>query len=213
MRTNGPHKTRIITDESQVPDGFVNMRSYSGGDESFRRLMSKWHITGLVPAYKLMRTVDDRTGPVWVCKESVDRALAEAVRLSGEDPVEFAAEEEEMKQQEAATREWRFEETVKAMGGSCTERELTHRNREFAGGVGRELMEAAVRKGWGRWEPVPTSSKGGRPSRRFFLTSYNGATRPQGDANEAVVLLRRIAASLDHLVALWQGKEGTCGSP
>ena len=125
MTSKGRYKTRVITHESQVPDGFVNLRSYCKGNETLRRLMCKWHTSGLVPAVKLLRTIEDRTGPVWICKESVER---------------FAVEQRESLERLAA-----------------------------------EQAESPL-------------------------------TSPQADPNEAVVLLRRVAASLDHLVALWEGK-------
>jgi len=70
----GPHKTRVITNESEVPDGFVPSDSF--GDRLDRRRISDLQLQGLVPAVKLMRTPTDQAGPLWVCRESVEGLLA-----------------------------------------------------------------------------------------------------------------------------------------
>lgn len=63
----GKYKTRVITDESQVPDDFVRLKEYAEThDEYTRRKISEAHIDGLVRAVKLMRSPDDSTGPVWI---------------------------------------------------------------------------------------------------------------------------------------------------
>ena len=119
--------------------------------------------------------------PAAIDAESIE-AAARIVRWFGREARRFESWREVIESGDEPRRDRReFEDAIRAMGGSCTERELTHRNRRYAGGVGRAMMEAAVREGRGRWETLTASPKGGRPSRRFYLGA-EGATA--GDAGE-----------------------------
>jgi ribosomal protein L24 len=71
------HQTRIITDESQVPSGFVRLTEYRKDNPSDAKRLSQLHKIGEVEAVKLMRTMQDVTGPVWVNKAQADDALAQ----------------------------------------------------------------------------------------------------------------------------------------
>ncbi len=60
-------KTRVITDASQVPAGFVPMADLCRTHgEPTARALSDAHTQGKVQALKLMRTPNDRSGPVWL---------------------------------------------------------------------------------------------------------------------------------------------------
>lgn len=61
------HKTAVITKESDVPAGYVPMTRFRDvhGDAMATK-MSHAHKDGFIRAVKLMRTADDRSGPVWV---------------------------------------------------------------------------------------------------------------------------------------------------
>jgi hypothetical protein len=61
------HKTAVITKETDVPAGYVPIASFREvhGDAMATK-MSHAHKDGFVRAVKLMRTADDRGGPVWV---------------------------------------------------------------------------------------------------------------------------------------------------
>jgi hypothetical protein len=61
------YQTKVITDERQVPAGYISMvevREKHG--ESLAKKLSDAHKEGKVPAVKLMRTINDRSGAVWV---------------------------------------------------------------------------------------------------------------------------------------------------
>ena len=68
-------KTKVITDESQVPPGFkrISAMADSLGDQ---KKLSDAHTDGLIAAVKLMRSTEDRTGPVWVDAEAAEKVLS-----------------------------------------------------------------------------------------------------------------------------------------
>ena len=60
-------KTRVITDAAQVPAGFISMAELcKTHGEPTARALSDAHTQGKVQAVKLMRTPNDRSGPVWL---------------------------------------------------------------------------------------------------------------------------------------------------
>jgi len=69
------HVTRVITDESQVPDGYVRISDLAPDLNTSVKSLSKLHVDGLVPAVKLMRTAKDLFGPVWVDREIAVKAI------------------------------------------------------------------------------------------------------------------------------------------
>lgn len=71
----GKFKTKVITDESQVPAGFRRIAALADSLSDQKRL-SDAHTDGVIAAVKLMRSTDDRTGPVWVDAEAAARVLA-----------------------------------------------------------------------------------------------------------------------------------------
>lgn len=73
----GKFKTKVITDESQVPPGFRRIAALADSLSDQKRL-SDAHTDGVIAAVKLMRSTDDRTGPVWVDAEAAARVLAPA---------------------------------------------------------------------------------------------------------------------------------------
>lgn len=68
------HKTKVITDESQVPSGFKRI-SVLADSLTDQKKLSDAHTDGLIAAVKLMRSTEDRTGPVWVDAEAAARVL------------------------------------------------------------------------------------------------------------------------------------------
>ena len=68
------HKTKVITDESQVPAGFKRIASLADSLTDQKKL-SDAHTDGLIAAVKLMRSTEDRTGPVWVDADAARRVL------------------------------------------------------------------------------------------------------------------------------------------
>ena len=57
--------TKVITDESQVPEGYVRICDMTP-DVTLQKTISKMQLDGLVPAVKYMATAKHFTGPVWV---------------------------------------------------------------------------------------------------------------------------------------------------
>ena len=80
MNTKNPkspkHKTAVITKESDVPAGYVPITRFRElhGDAMATKV-SHAHKDGFIRAVKLMRTADDRSGPVWVHMEDWDSYL------------------------------------------------------------------------------------------------------------------------------------------
>ena len=68
-------KTKVITDESQVPDGFKRI-SVLADSLTDQKKLSDAHTDGVISAVKLMRSTDDRTGPVWVDADAARLVLA-----------------------------------------------------------------------------------------------------------------------------------------
>ncbi len=68
-------KTKVITEESQVPHGFRRISSLADSLTDQKKL-SDAHTDGLIAAVKLMRSTEDRTGPVWVDAEAAREVLA-----------------------------------------------------------------------------------------------------------------------------------------
>lgn len=65
------HSTRFITDESQVPAGYLPLASFT--NMRVRRALSDAHKDGRVRAVKLVRHEGDiHTGSVWVHKTDAD---------------------------------------------------------------------------------------------------------------------------------------------
>jgi len=70
-------QTKVITDESQVPPGFVPMSRWEKDRVNHKRL-SDAHNDGKLHAVKLIRFASEaRTGKVWVHEEDAIRLLAE----------------------------------------------------------------------------------------------------------------------------------------
>ena len=68
--------TRYITSELEVPPGYVSLASLCNGDIDLKKVVSKAHCRGLIPAVKLCRhRGEERTGPVWVSKQHADEYL------------------------------------------------------------------------------------------------------------------------------------------
>ena len=68
-------KTKVITEESQVPHGFRRISSLADSLTDQKKL-SDAHTNGFIAAVKLMRSTEDRTGPVWVDAEAAREVLA-----------------------------------------------------------------------------------------------------------------------------------------
>jgi hypothetical protein len=68
-------KTKVITNESQVPAGFTRISELASSLRDQKKL-SDAHTDGLIEAVKLMRSIDDRTGPVWVDAAAAAKVLA-----------------------------------------------------------------------------------------------------------------------------------------
>jgi hypothetical protein len=70
------YQTRVIANESQVPEGYVRLKElaekYSDND---RKKLSEAHNNGHVRAVKIMRTVNDRTGATYVHEGDADAFL------------------------------------------------------------------------------------------------------------------------------------------
>lgn len=74
---------------------------------------------------------------------------------------------------------------IRARGGKVTVRELargprTYRNKEAAA---EQALQDLVAAGWGTWEEVPPSKKGGRPTRRFVLRDEPEGARDAAGAD------------------------------
>lgn len=68
---------KVITDESQVPSGYVPLSRW-GSDKTTHKRLSDAHSDDRLPAVKLMRTTSEaQTGKVWVHEESAMKLLAE----------------------------------------------------------------------------------------------------------------------------------------
>jgi hypothetical protein len=68
-------KTKVITDESQVPQGFKRI-SLLADSLTDQKKLSDAHTDGFIAAVKLMRSTEDRTGPVWVDAKAAREVLA-----------------------------------------------------------------------------------------------------------------------------------------
>ena len=73
--------TKVITDESQVPEGFVRICEISPSNTDQKRI-SEAHQDGFIAAVKLMRSVRDTVGPVWVDKQAAVELLEVQKRKS-----------------------------------------------------------------------------------------------------------------------------------
>ena len=61
------HQTRVISDESQVPQGYIRLKDLADKySETDRKKLSDAHNDGHIRAVKIMRTVNDRTGATYV---------------------------------------------------------------------------------------------------------------------------------------------------
>lgn len=70
------YKTKVIISKSQVPEGFVNIQEWNH-DMPAKRRLSHAHGKGSIRAYKLMRTVNDIRGSVFVHKQDAEKYLDE----------------------------------------------------------------------------------------------------------------------------------------
>ena len=76
------YSTMVITDETQVPTGYVRICELTTVAAA-QASLSKLHGDGLVPAVKLMRTARDHSGPVWVDEKIALRALRNVAPTKG----------------------------------------------------------------------------------------------------------------------------------
>ncbi len=68
---------------------------------------------------------------------------------------------------------------IKAKGGSITARELVSGKRMIkTADQATERLNALESAGYGNWQNVPTTGKGGRPSRKFVLAGVSVSTTP-----------------------------------
>lgn len=72
------HKIMVITKESDVPTGYVKLKDLETehGSNTARRILRTTH-SGKIRAVKLMRSSEDKGGPIWVCGEDVIAYLKE----------------------------------------------------------------------------------------------------------------------------------------
>jgi hypothetical protein len=69
-------KTRVITDANQVPAGYIPMADLCKlHGEPAARALSDAHTQGKVQALKLMRTPNDRSGPVWLEERGANKVV------------------------------------------------------------------------------------------------------------------------------------------
>lgn len=75
-----PFVTKVITGFDQVPAGWGRIKEIAANPYE-ERVLSSAHIAGRLEAVKLMRSIQDRTGPVWVDRAAARRILdTEAAR-------------------------------------------------------------------------------------------------------------------------------------
>ena len=73
----------------------------------------------------------------------------------------------------------RLAEWIDRKGGSVTIREVQQGHRRFTTADDTEdALHELVEAGYGNWEDVPTTPKGGRPSRAFNLSTVSTSTKP-----------------------------------
>ena len=78
----------------------------------------------------------------------------------------------------------RLAEWIERRGGSATTREVQQGCRWLRGpGAAEESLEHLAKSGSGRWQDAAASSKGGRPTRVFELSTTSTSTKPR-DASE-----------------------------
>lgn len=68
-------RTKVITDESQVPAGFKRICEITQSLTEQKQL-SDAHTDGRIEAVKLMRSTTERGGPVWVDSDGARRVLS-----------------------------------------------------------------------------------------------------------------------------------------
>jgi hypothetical protein len=87
-------------------------------------------------------------------------------------------------------------EFAERRGGSVTVREVSHDYWPLKGkrNEAEERLNRLVRRGFGKWEPIPTTPKGGKPTRKFVLlihphprnlATYEGKPEGYGDGDVA----------------------------
>jgi hypothetical protein len=77
---------KIITDESQVPEGYIRMLDIKRkhGDNA-RRVISKALHSGKLRAVKLMRTTTEIRGPAFVHRDDADEYLSKVYGVDDEN--------------------------------------------------------------------------------------------------------------------------------
>lgn len=81
---------------------------------------------------------------------------------------------------EASTRHHRdLADWIRSKGGSITARNLVAGRRKIkTTGEAEQRLDALANAGFGTWENTPTTNKGGRPSRKFVLSSVSVSETP-----------------------------------
>jgi hypothetical protein len=84
------------------------------------------------------------------------------------------------------TEQRQLVEFIKRWGGAVTVRDVTHNYRPLRGQPEKAeaLLTALVKAGKGEWEPVPTTEKGGRPTRQFRHFKPGASPEPKPPTNE-----------------------------
>lgn len=70
------YKPTLITSEAQVPDGYKRLALLTPNNHQ-RTLLSSAHRDGAIPSVKLMRSISDHTGPVYLEEAASRIFLAE----------------------------------------------------------------------------------------------------------------------------------------
>jgi hypothetical protein len=75
------YKTKVITCITQLPEGFTSLKEFGKiyGD-SERKKLSDGHLNGDIRGFKLMRTVNDTSGAVYLHNEDVAAYVASRPR-------------------------------------------------------------------------------------------------------------------------------------
>jgi hypothetical protein len=74
----------------------------------------------------------------------------------------------------------RLVEWIGRKGGTVTPREVRRGCRWLKDhGAAEAALDELVKAGWGRWQDVPATAKGGRPTRVFFVSTMSTSTKPR----------------------------------
>ncbi|MFH1108687.1 MAG: DUF3987 domain-containing protein [Planctomycetota bacterium] len=148
-------------------------------DDDLRAAFAK--IEGYAPRFALIFHCVREANEPWRSGEGIDaQSMADGIQLARWFAYETERVYAMLRESDADRQSRELAEWVRRRGGRLTARELQQGNRKYreSSGAAEAALGELVRLGWGEWEAVPTTPRGGQPTQVFILSACLQTTQP-----------------------------------